>query len=279
MFGGLNFYTYLCVVNQKFKTMYGFEHEHKRHHPKLFKNLFNLTAHDSKVPTDQELDEKIEQLGFYMRYVWPLLRLILKRKLWFFFRYKWKYWGKKLIVYSTLAVAIYFAWVKVAAPIFIKGDSKVVIKEIYVTNLKTFDELMKYVGEKESGNTWNMHRAGSVMLGYFQFDPSTLKGIGINVDENYFLNDSNLQIAAFKLLMHKNRAYFQKYITRWSGKPMPQDRRYVMTESGILMAFHLKPSGAVRYFESGCVDDSDTDGNGTPVSAYIKEFSGYKVEY
>lgn len=250
-----------------------------KRHPKLLRALFNLTSQDEKVPTDVDLDDKIESLGFHMHYVWPLLKTIIRKKIWFFFRYKWKNWGKNVLIYMALIIAIYFALVKVSNTIFIKENAEVITKEIYVTNLKSFTELMHAVGKKESGNNWAITREGSSMLGYFQFDPATLKGIGINVEPEYFLNDSNLQISAFKRLMHVNRKAFSKYIVKWQGKPMPQDKRYIMTESGILMAFHLKPSGAVRYFESGCIDDSDTDGNGTTVSYYIKEFSGYKVEY
>ena len=251
----------------------------KEKHPKLFRALFNLTAHDKKIPTDENLDYEIEQLGFYMRYAWPLLSKIIKRKIFLFWRYKWKIWAKNIIVYSLLLIAIYFAWIKVAKPIFIKETPNTIIKEIYVTNLKSFDELMVDVGERESSNRWKAHKDGSSMLGYFQFDPTTLKLIGINVEPEYFLNDSNLQISAFKRLMHVNRITYQKYINRWNNKPLPQDKRYIITESGILMAFHLKPAGTIQYFNSGCVDDSNCDGNGTKVSDYIKEFSGYKVEY
>jgi hypothetical protein len=69
----------------------------------------------------------------------------------------------------------------------------------------------------------------------------------------------------------------QRYIDHWQNKPIPQDKRYIITESGVLMAFHLLGPSATQYFDSGCVTDG-TDGNGTPVSQYVKLFSGYKVE-
>lgn len=248
-----------------------------KNHPKLFRSLFNLTADDPKIPTDINLDQDIDLLGMYMHVVWPLLKKIIKAKIWFFLRYKWKRWLKNLISTILIIVSTYYAWIKVAKPIFIK-EEKTIVEEIYVSNLKPYNKFLYEVGKAESGNIWNIHSEGSSMLGRFQFSPSTLKLIGIDVEANYFLNDSNLQLAAFKRLMHINKKYFEKYISKWNGKVLPQDKRYVITESGILMAFHLKPSGAVRYFDSGCIDDSDTDGNGTPVSAYVKKFSGYRVE-
>lgn len=248
----------------------------RKNHPKLFRNLFNLTADDPKIPTDTNLDQDIDILGMHMQVVWPLLKKIIKAKIWFFLRYKWKRWLKNLISLILILVSTYYAWVKVAKPIFIK-EEKTIIEEIYVTNLKTFNQLVHDVGKVESGNDWNIVSTNG-MLGYFQFYTSNLPAIGINVSKEDFLNDTMLQIVTFKRSLQYNKRTFQKYITKYVGKTLPQDRRYVITESGILMAFHLKPSGAVRYFDSGCIDDSDTDGNGTPVSTYVKKFSGYRIE-
>jgi hypothetical protein len=246
--------------------------------PKFLKSLFNLTANDHKIPTDIDLDYKIEELGFYMHYIWPLLWTIIKKKVWFFWRYKWQIWGRNLIVFALLFIATYFAIFRVGKPIFIKEEPKTIVKEIYVTNLKPFKQFVYDIGTAESGNDWGCHKEGSTMLGYFQFSSIYLSALGINVEPEYFLSDSTLQLATFKRNNHLNQVKYKKYFDAWNGKPLPQDKRYIITESGILMAFHLKPTAAIKYFESGCTDISDTDGNGTNVSTYIKKFSGYKIE-
>jgi len=247
-------------------------------HPKLFKNLFNLTSVDEKVPTDKELDDKIEYLGHLMRYVWPLFKSIVRKKIWFFFRYKWRRPAKYVAYISSILIAV----VIIINLVFYKSivEHKTIVKteveEIYVSNLKSYDEFLYEVGYTESRNLWDCESENG-MLGRFQFNPGTLKAIGIDVEKEYFLNDTLLQISAFNRLLHLNKIKYQKYITKWAGTPLPQDERYIITESGILMAFHLKPTAAVAYFESECKDDSGSDGNGTTVSSYIKKFSGFKI--
>lgn len=248
-------------------------------HPKLYRNLLNLTKDDPKIPTDEGLDDEIEILGMHMHVVWPLLKKIIRKRIYFFFRYKWKTTLKRIAFIGLCIACIILTWKLGVEPRVIKSapETVTVTNEIYTTNLKSFTQFMHAVGKCESGNNWRIVSTGG-MLGYFQFYTSDLPHIGISVSKEEFLKDTMLQIVAFKRNLHYNKNTYQKYINKYQGAALPQDQRYIMTESGILMAFHLKPSGAVRYFESGCLDDSDTDGNGTSVSAYIKKFSGYKIE-
>lgn len=247
-------------------------------HPKLFRSLFNLTKNDNKIPTDHELDDDIEKLGWMMQYVWPLLRKIIREKIKLFLKYKWKRTVKYILYISVIITCLFITWNQVVSPsiVDVQHQTDTIVKEVYVTDLKSYDELVDAVGFVESGNNWGIVNEFG-MMGRFQFSPGTLKGIGINVEQEYFLNDTLLQLAAFKRLLFINKQHYQKYIDKWNGKKMPQDD-VIMTESGILMAFHLKPSAAIKYFESNCTDISDRDGNGTPVTVYIKKFSGYKLE-
>ena len=233
-------------------------------------------------PMDAQLEHDTNYLKYLIRATWPVFRRVFTKKLVNLIEHKWHVILVTLVFISmslSLTSVIYNKYS--AEPIHIttsvETDTVVEEVEIYVSNLKTYDEFLYAVGYTESRNNWSIVSDGG-MLGRFQFNPNTLRGIGISVPQEYFLQDTMLQLVAFKRLLFLNKSNFQKYITQWSGKPLPQDERYIMTESGILMAFHLKPSGAIKYFESGCIDNSDTDGNGTPVSTYIKKFSGYKLK-
>ena len=247
---------------------------HKVKHPTFLRSLFNLTADDSKIPTNQQLDSDIEYLGTLMQVVWPLLKIIIKKKIGLFFKYKWKRPVKYIIYFVMLITAVLIPYTQFVEP-QIRREVKTVTEEIYVSNLKSYDEFIQAVLMKESGGNWKEH--SSLMLGGFQFHPNTLKAIGFNIEPEYFLQDSSLQIAAFKRSIYISQQRYQSYITKWNGKSLPQDSRYIMTESGIIMAFHLKPAAAIEYFNSGCKNDN-VDGNGVSISSYIKKFSGYKID-
>lgn len=244
--------------------------------PGVLRSLFKLTAHSDKIPTDRSLDADIERVSWILQSQWPVIKRIIYKKIRFFFRYRYGIIIKSAIIMAAVWGLCNFMWAKVMEPAIVNYQRIHVTEEIYVSSLKSYDEFIDTVGSIESRNNWHVVSDGG-MLGRFQFSPTTLKAIGIDVDIDYFLNDTLLQLAAFKRLLYLNSIKYQNYINTWSGKSLPQDPRYIITESGILMAFHLKPSAAIQYFNSNCQDDSDTDGNGVPVSRYIKLFSGYKL--
>ena len=65
----------------------------------------------------------------------------------------------------------------------------------------------------------------------------------------------------------------QTYIDLYDGETI--NGMYV-SESGILAAAHLGGQGSVkRYFRNGKVF---RDGNGTKITSYMKQFSGYDIK-
>lgn len=243
-----------------------------------FLSLFLKPTRDSKTPTDIDLDECKEKLAFNFQYDYSLLKHIMRHEIMRFFVYRWKLLVSRIVMVCVLCVLCYYAF-RVVEPMIIRqnGGTSITEKIVYIKDLRPFSEFVSEVGEHESGNHWNIVSKNS-MLGYFQFSKSTLRGIGIDIDKigvNTFLKSKDLQIAAFKLLLNKNRRYYKEYIDRWDGRRM---KDFVLTESGLLMMFHLKPDDAIQYLNSSGDSLGTGDGNGTTVEAYGKYFSGYMVE-
>lgn len=128
------------------------------------------------------------------------------------------------------------------------------------------------IGHRESGNRYDITNTWGYM-GKYQFGKSTLKGLGFEVTRKEFLNDPQLQEEAMMALLNHNKEKLQTYIDLYDGKTI--NGMYV-SESGILAAAHLGGQGSVkRYFKNGKVF---RDGNGTKITSYMKQFSGYDIK-
>ena len=128
------------------------------------------------------------------------------------------------------------------------------------------------VGFRESGNRYNITNKWGYM-GKYQFGRSTLKGLGFKVTKEEFLNNPQLQEEAMMALLLHNKEKLQKYIDVFDGQTV--NGMYI-SESGILAAAHLGGQGSVkRYFKNGKVF---RDGNGTKITSYMKQFSGYDIK-
>ena len=136
------------------------------------------------------------------------------------------------------------------------------------------DELQRFltdIGFRESGNRYDITNKWGYM-GKYQFGRSTLKGLGFKVTKQEFLNNPQLQEEAMMALLLHNKEKLQKYIDVFDGQTV---NGMLITESGILAAAHLAGPGNVkRYFKKG---KQFKDGNGTKLTSYLINFSGYKL--
>ena len=150
-------------------------------------------------------------------------------------------------------------------------------KEIEELRIKEYheDELQRFlhdIGHRESGNRYDITNTWGYM-GRYQFGKATLKGLGYNVTKKEFLNNPQLQDSAMMALLLHNKEKLQSYIDIYDGKTI---NGMEITESGILAAAHLGGQGSVkRYFRNGKVF---RDGNGTKITSYMKQFSGYDIK-
>lgn len=137
------------------------------------------------------------------------------------------------------------------------------------------EELTRFlydIGHRESGNRYDIvNRFG--YMGRYQFGKATLKGLGFDVTKKEFLNTPELQDSAMMALLNHNKEKLQEYIDIYDGKTI---HGLTITESGILAAAHLGGQGSVkRFFKNGKVFK---DANGTRITSYMKQFSGYDIK-
>lgn len=145
-------------------------------------------------------------------------------------------------------------------------------KEIIEFHKEELNRFLDDIGFRESGNRYHVTNELGYM-GKYQFGKSTLRALGFNVTRNEFLNNPELQEDAMMELLLHNKEMLQPYIDIYDGKTI---HGITITESGILAAAHLGGEASVRRFlKNGKVFK---DGNGTKITSYIKQFSGYQIK-
>ena len=133
------------------------------------------------------------------------------------------------------------------------------------------DTFLDAIGMRESSNRYDVVNGWGYM-GKYQFGKRTLKALGYNVSRKEFLNSPYLQEKAMLDLLHHNRKILKSYIDYWDGRTIQGKR---ITESGILAAAHLAGPGNVKKFLREGKEFKD--GNGTKLTSYLTQFSGYKL--
>jgi len=141
------------------------------------------------------------------------------------------------------------------------------------------------VAQRESNNMQHVvNRIG--MLGKYQFSPKTLWSLGarFKVTRAEFLGNSALQDSAMIQYLRDNRTILRDIIVEYEGEWY---EGIYITESGLLAGAHLVgPHGLRAFFDpnytvrrgSRTIRPRTKDGNGTNVSEYIEEFSGYDLD-
>lgn len=243
--------------------------------PKLIKPLIRFTK-ESKNPTDSKLDESISHLLFLLPSVYALCKYILKGKTRRFFMYQYKVFIAWVILTIVGMVGIYLMVTKIIEPAIV--ETQIIKQDIYIKDLKPFNELIEDVRYRENSGKWGgISKFG--MLGAFQFEPNTLKNyVGINISAQDFINNQELQIGAFKHLLLLNHRRYNKYILKYRYTTI-KNVKGTVTDSGILMAFHLRPASAIAFFNSNGNDLGKPDGNGIYINEYIELFNGYKLPF
>ena len=139
--------------------------------------------------------------------------------------------------------------------------------------IKGLDHYLHDIGMRESSNRYHIKNKWGY-LGKYQFGRRTLDQLGFKrVSNERFLRSPRIQEQAMLTLLKHNRHVLRRTIKKY-------DNTFVggilVTESGILAGAHLAGPRAVKRFLRGGKDKRD--GLGTPVSSYIKKFSGYNLQ-
>lgn len=139
-------------------------------------------------------------------------------------------------------------------------------------DLKDHSSFLDKIGHYESSNDYSkVNRFG--YMGKYQFGIETLQALDIKVSKNRFLSSPVIQEQAMDKLLKSNHRNLRRFIKKYDGKVL---HGVYVTESGILAAAHLGGAGSVReWFRNG---EDFKDGNGTPITKYMKVFSGYSLD-
>ena len=181
-----------------------------------------------------------------------------------------------LALFSLTAFTTYRA--KVINPIIelpTKGIVTIPLESLTVDSIElvvsSHQAFLDAIGFRESGNRYGIvNRYG--YMGKYQFGKRTLKGLGIKVTQDEFLNSPYIQEKAMYALLSQNKRSLRKYIEKYNGKYV---HGVLVTESGLLAAAHLGGAGSVKkWFRTGKVRK---DGNGVKITSYMKQFGGYDL--
>ena len=177
-----------------------------------------------------------------------------------------------LTIFSLMAFTTYRSYVVPVVelkPLPIKIIPVEIVRESFELVQPSHQQFLEAIGHRESSNNYLVVNEFGYM-GKYQFGKATLKGLGINVTKEEFINDHRLQERAMHMLLSHNRKKLKRYIKKYEGQII---HGILITESGVLAAAHLAGQGNVRKFlKNGFVFE---DGNGTKMTSYMKQFGGY----
>ena len=177
-----------------------------------------------------------------------------------------------LTIFSLMAFTTYRSYVVPVVelkPLPIKIIPVEIVRESFELVQPSHQQFLEAIGHRESSNNYSVVNEFGYM-GKYQFGKATLKGLGIDVTKEEFINDHRLQEKAMHMLLSHNRKKLKRYIKKYEGQII---HGILVTESGILAAAHLAGQGNVRKFlKNGFVFE---DGNGTKMTSYMKQFGGY----
>lgn len=138
-------------------------------------------------------------------------------------------------------------------------------------DLKDHHSFLNKIGHYESSNDYTkVNRLG--YMGKYQFHRKTLKSIGIETTRKKFLSSPTLQEEAMRRLLTENKKTLRRFIRKYNGEII---HGVYVTESGLLAAAHLGGAGnVIDWIRKG---EDFQDANGTPITKYMKVFSGYEL--
>ena len=141
-------------------------------------------------------------------------------------------------------------------------------------------DYMNALSTRESSNDPGVVNQSGYM-GLYQFGEDALRDVGLyHITKSRFLKDPSCfpiatQNKAMLQLLRNNYGYVGKeYFEKYVGKTIGGIK---ITVSGLLAGSHLRGNRYVKEFLDSNGRKDKRDGNGTPVSEYIRKFGGYDV--
>lgn len=207
-----------------------------------------------------------------------LLYNFIKNYIVYIFTYRHKQFALRTAKYSVYLMCvvgpiIYF----MTNPILIHTKGTDSIKFIYEKDsMRTQEYYLKKIAFYESGGNYEP-KGNESYHGKYQLGRAALDAIGFSgVSKEDYIKDHELQEVAMKRLLKHNKKIMASLIGKYEGKTIGG---IYITQSGILAASHLGgPGNVIKYLESnGTIIFKD--GNGTPITKYLRELSCYQLNF
>jgi len=137
--------------------------------------------------------------------------------------------------------------------------------------MQSYDDFKNALGQRESGNRYNISNS-SGCLGRYQFcwGSGRLQELGYTGTQQQFLNSPDTQEHYFDLHVQDHAQHLQQYLNQAQNA-----LGNGVTLSGLIAGAHLGGRGGVTDLVNDGIDHADS--NGTHISDYISEFSGYDI--
>jgi len=250
--------------------------------PNFLTKFLKLTIDDSKIPTDTQLDRDIRTLSWYMHYVYPLTKSIIKRKLKNFFFYKWKLILKKLSIVVLILISFYLTYLLFFKPSEDNVNYTIIYKKVEkiekdMLNNPIPQENLNFMitfSLLESNATYDtIGGYNKAYWGAYQFGELALKEVGLSgMPKETFLHNPVLQNWAMNELMKKNYYYLKDIIIEYKipTKGGVKIGMHLVTVSGLIAAAHLVGASPVKTFFKTNGQTVPKDGNNKPMTDYFQ---------
>ncbi|AOW12147.1 hypothetical protein LPB72_14330 [Hydrogenophaga crassostreae] len=163
--------------------------------------------------------------------------------------------------------------------------------------MPTYNEFLEKVAAKESGGRYDiansigylgkyqMGESALIDSGYYQKDGTrkndwagTWTGKDGVESKDDFLKSPNAQENAVKDYMKVQWGYIRHYgLDKYVGQTLSDGVK--VTESGLLAGAHLLGVGGLKAYVTSDGKTDGKDGNGTPISSYVKKFGGFETPF
>ena len=164
-----------------------------------------------------------------------------------------------------------------------KDDVKKIKANKVKRKIKPTVQFLKKLALFESNNNYKAIKGSGkyTYIGKYQINIETIRFIGYEVNVDSFKTNPDLhfnesmQNAVMMSLLKFNKKILNKRIKMYKGKEI---KGVYLTTSGMLAAAHLGGAGSVINFIDSKGKKDFKDGNGIPISHYMKNFSDYKID-
>ena len=143
-------------------------------------------------------------------------------------------------------------------------------------NIKAYSEFKDRLGFLESSHRYGVTSPTGTYWGRYQFGPMALEDIGFDFSREEFLGSEVKQEQALYYYLLRNKTLLGDYYWDYLGEEIGGIE---ITKAGLLAAAHLIGARSVKTYIDTDGRVVPHDGNGTPLTKYLREFQTHSFEF